>query len=148
LDNIQKGKYIDIGSHHPITDSASRVFYEQGWRGIHIEPLSSYAKFCAMIAPRSRLSRLLYPPSQGFGVFYIQGSDLSTADSEISPHHHAQDWNLCEIIVPTVTLDNIFWLIHDDIAHWLKIDVEGYERKSSMLERCGKGMPVGDYCFH
>jgi hypothetical protein len=44
LGNIKNGKYIDIGAHNPIIDSASRVFYEQGWRGIHIEPLPYYAE--------------------------------------------------------------------------------------------------------
>lgn len=33
-----KGFYIDIGAHHPFRYSNTMHFYEQGWRGINIEP--------------------------------------------------------------------------------------------------------------
>jgi FkbM family methyltransferase len=36
-DNYQ-GFYIDIGAHHPFRYSNTMHFYEQGWRGINIEP--------------------------------------------------------------------------------------------------------------
>jgi FkbM family methyltransferase len=33
-----KGFYIDIGAHHPFRHSNTMHYYEQGWRGINIEP--------------------------------------------------------------------------------------------------------------
>lgn len=33
-----KGFFIDIGAHHPFRFSNTMHFYEQGWRGINIEP--------------------------------------------------------------------------------------------------------------
>jgi hypothetical protein len=37
------GFYIDIGAQDPVVDSVSLGFYEQGWRGIHVEPNAHYA---------------------------------------------------------------------------------------------------------
>ena len=37
LKHIKQGCYIDVGAQDPIHDSVSKVFYEHGWRGIHIE---------------------------------------------------------------------------------------------------------------
>jgi FkbM family methyltransferase len=36
--NQYKGFYIDIGAHHPFRHSNTMHYYEQGWRGINIEP--------------------------------------------------------------------------------------------------------------
>ncbi|WP_345948722.1 MULTISPECIES: FkbM family methyltransferase [unclassified Mucilaginibacter] len=33
-----KGFFVDIGAHHPFRYSNTMHFYEQGWRGINIEP--------------------------------------------------------------------------------------------------------------
>ena len=40
LGQIEHGFYIDIGAQDPIIDSVSLAFYEHGWRGIHVEPMS------------------------------------------------------------------------------------------------------------
>ena len=42
LGHIEHGCYVDIGAHDPVVDSVSKVFYEHGWRGIHVEPLPVY----------------------------------------------------------------------------------------------------------
>lgn len=36
--NTYKGFYIDIGAHHPYRHSNTMHYYEQGWRGINVEP--------------------------------------------------------------------------------------------------------------
>lgn len=128
--SIPHGKYIDIGAHHPNLDSVSKVFYEQGWRGIHIEPLPSYAEMLRNDRLGDQVIEAAVSSQPGILHFFdIQGSGLSTADPEIAEFHRAQGWNVCQIAVPTVTLDNIFGMIDDGIVHWLKIDVEGHERQ-------------------
>ena len=37
--DVDKGFYVDVGAWHPSNDSVTKIFYEQGWRGINIEPL-------------------------------------------------------------------------------------------------------------
>ena len=39
LGGIKNGKYIDIGSHHPIKHSNTFSFYLNNWSGICIDPL-------------------------------------------------------------------------------------------------------------
>jgi FkbM family methyltransferase len=38
----EKGAYIDVGASGPYEDSISRYFYENGWRGINIEPVQKW----------------------------------------------------------------------------------------------------------
>ena len=35
------GFYIDVGAAEPVADSVTAAFYERGWRGINIEPMSA-----------------------------------------------------------------------------------------------------------
>lgn len=34
---VEKGRYVDIGAHHPIQYSNTHLFYQQGWRGVNID---------------------------------------------------------------------------------------------------------------
>ena len=38
LNNVQRGFYVDVGAHHPISGSNTYFFYLRGWSGICIEP--------------------------------------------------------------------------------------------------------------
>ena len=44
LARVEGGCYIDVGAQSPHVDSVSKVFYEHGWRGIHVEPMAMYAE--------------------------------------------------------------------------------------------------------
>ena len=41
LEDRRCGFYVDVGAHHPTRFSNTCFFYEQGWRGINIEPASA-----------------------------------------------------------------------------------------------------------
>jgi len=38
----EAGFYIDVGANDPETDSVTKLFYEQGWHGINIEPSAEW----------------------------------------------------------------------------------------------------------
>lgn len=40
LYNIENGKYIDVGAADPIKDNVTNLFYQEGWSGVNIEPLT------------------------------------------------------------------------------------------------------------
>ncbi|MGC8733357.1 MAG: FkbM family methyltransferase, partial [Halothiobacillaceae bacterium] len=61
--------------------------------------------------------------------FDIQDTGLSTASQEIAEHHRAQGWPVREVMVTSITLDDILGLADNRVVHWLKIDVEGFERQ-------------------
>ncbi|MFH5805192.1 FkbM family methyltransferase [Alienimonas sp. DA493] len=33
------GLYVDVGAHHPVRFSNTKIFYDHGWRGVNIDPL-------------------------------------------------------------------------------------------------------------
>ena len=39
LSQVKNGTYIDVGANDPIIDSVTKVFYDNGWSGINIEPV-------------------------------------------------------------------------------------------------------------
>jgi len=42
LFDIEEGFYVDVGAQDPTLDSVTRAFYDRGWRGINIEPVTGY----------------------------------------------------------------------------------------------------------
>jgi FkbM family methyltransferase len=61
--------------------------------------------------------------------FEVSETGLSTADPQIAQHHREQGRSVHEITVATLTLDDVFARVKGGIIHWLKIDVEGFERE-------------------
>ena len=49
LKDVDKGFYIDVGANDPTKDSVTKFFYDRGWHGINIEPLSDK---CALLAEK------------------------------------------------------------------------------------------------
>src|SRR5208282_1615647 len=42
--DIKKGFYIDIGANDPVIDSVTKLFYDEGWRGVNIDPIKRHIK--------------------------------------------------------------------------------------------------------
>lgn len=42
LKSVQNGFYVDVGANDPVLDSVTKLFYDRGWSGINIEPLSCH----------------------------------------------------------------------------------------------------------
>lgn len=79
LKNISNGFYIDVGAQHPIIHSVSKGFYEQGWRGIHIEPTAHYANLLRQDRPDETVLELGLSDQDGSLDFYtVEDSGLST----------------------------------------------------------------------
>ena len=130
LQNVECGFYIDIGANDPLVDSVSLAFYERGWRGLHVEPMPSYAKSLREMRPDEIVIEAAVGVDQGFIDFYeIPGGGLSTADKEIAERHRSQGINIREIAVPCIPLSAIFAACNGKEIHWLKIDVEGFEQQ-------------------
>ncbi len=56
LYDVKKGFYVDVGANDPDDDSVTKLFYQNGWNGINIEPIESLHKELI----RSRPKHLLY----------------------------------------------------------------------------------------
>ena len=131
LEDATPGCYIDVGAQHPVVDSVSKAFYEQGWRGIHVEPTIDHANLLRADRPDETIIQAVVAAESGVLDFYeISGGGLSTARQDIAAEHQSKlGCSVVKILVTAVTLDDIFALCTTNTVHWLKIDVEGFERE-------------------
>ena len=136
LKHIQNGCYIDIGAQDPLIDSVSKVFYAQGWRGIHVEPTQQYADKLRQERPDELVMQVAVSSQPGSIVFYeFADTGLSTANRDIALRHQTAGLSCTETQVQLITLDEVFNQVATQDIHWLKIDVEGLEK--SVLESWG-----------
>jgi len=130
LKHVENGFYIDIGSQDPIVDSVSLAFYEQGWRGIHIEPNSHYAKKMRAARPDEHVVQVAIGCKEDTIKFFeFEGTGLSTGNPEIAAKHQADGFSVKETEVHCSRLAKILDDCKDRDIHWLKIDVEGMEEE-------------------
>ncbi len=129
LGHIEKGRYVDIGAHDPEFDSVSRAFYEHGWRGVHVEPIAECAHKLQAARPDEIVIQAAVDTKSGdLAFFEVLDTGLSTADAKIAERHAQAGYQIRNIRVPSVTLDAVFAQAGAEV-HWLKIDVEGFERR-------------------
>lgn len=129
LKNIGAGFYIDIGAQDPVIDSVSLAFYEQGWRGVHVEPVPAYAEALRRARPdETVLQAAVGRPGGIVRFFEIPGTGLSTEDPDMAETHRLSGFGVREVEVPCMPLAGILDRYADREVHWMKIDVEGAER--------------------
>lgn len=130
LKHVEAGFYIDVGAQDPKIDSVSLAFYERGWRGVHIEPTPAYAEEIRQARPGETVIQAALTDKAGVLTFYeFAGTGLSTGDPTIAEAHVAAGYACSQISVPCITLDDLLASYADKPIHWLKIDVEGFERQ-------------------
>lgn len=122
------GFYIDVGAHDPDEFSVTKFFYELGWRGINIEPVSQY--YDALMRARPEDTNLNVAAGSAPGslpMFVVPDTGLSTFVEEHADHAASRGFSVSRTLVPIVTLDDICKQFPVPIVHFLKIDVEGAE---------------------
>lgn len=128
LRNVEAGYYIDLGAQDPNHDSVSRLFYDNGWRGLHVEPTDFYSARLRESRPDEVVLQVAVTDTPGEMQFFdIVDTGLSTLSAEIAEDHRASGFGVREVRVPGVTLASVFELAGAREVHWLKIDVEGAE---------------------
>ena len=130
--NQTNGFYVDVGAAWPTFHSVTKSFYDLGWSGINIEPNINLFQELS----RERTRDLNLNVAAGLQkteslLFVIEGTGLSTLNSEISTLHESNGWKLTPTLVKVLSLREIFdkFLQPVQEIHFLKIDVEGFERE-------------------
>lgn len=93
LKHVPDGFYIDVGAAEPGHLSVTRLFYENGWSGINIEPNPQL--FQELQKARTRDVNLMVGAAETSGTktFYRIGTTgLSTLDTAVAEHHAATGW--------------------------------------------------------
>lgn len=133
LRHIENGFYIDIGAQDPVVDSVSLAFYENGWRGVHVEPTQLYSTKLREARPDEVVEQVAIGSAEGLLTFYeFNNTGLSTADPEVARRHQSKGNRAATTEVTVVSLDVVLDRYDHRPVHWLKLDVEGLER--SVLE--------------
>lgn len=136
LGSVEQGFYIDIGANDPVVDSVSQAFFERGWQGVHVEPTRQFAEKLALMRPGDRVEQLAVGQEEGVLTFFeLEGTGLSTASPDIAEHHQKNGFLVNQIDVDVIPLSRILEKYCNRDIHWLKIDVEGFERE--VLESWG-----------
>lgn len=128
LRDVARGFYIDVGAQQPVVDSVTKLFYQQGWSGINIDPLPQWFEMLEADRPHDlNLQMALAEKAGRMAFFAISGTGLSTADPEFVKRHSEAGYVAQEIEVEVRTLDDICAQYGVNEVHFLKIDVEGAE---------------------
>jgi len=130
LQHIENGFYVDVGANDPTVDSVTKAFYERGWRGINLEPVQLYYERLCNERPLDINLPVAVADTEGDLIFYeIPETGLSTLDKATAEQHRQGGWDIDERKISVLTLDKTFEEYVNGPIHFLKIDVEGAEKK-------------------
>lgn len=131
LKHIECGFYVDVGANRPTLDSVTKWFYDNGWRGINIEPIEQWFELLEQERPRDINLNIAAGENNGqLTLFEIADTGLSTVNEEFAQKHQQEhDFSYSKVVVPQRTLTSICEDYHLAPIHFLKIDVEGAEKQ-------------------
>lgn len=130
LKHVENGFYIDVGANDPTLYSVTKAFYDRGWNGINLEPVTQFFERLQNERPRDINLQLGAGASEGsFRFFDIPDTGLATSDAAMAQMHREQGWNVREIQVRVEPLSGICERHVTGDIHFLKIDVEGAEKE-------------------
>ena len=129
LMHVEKGFYIDVGANAPDVDSVTKAFYERGWSGINIEPLLSHHLDLERERPRDINLRCAAGAFHGeINLWECDIRGWATADKSVIAQHSANGHKGIFYKVPVLTLTEICAANAKNEIHFLKVDVEGFEK--------------------
>jgi FkbM family methyltransferase len=132
LKHVDAGFYIDVGAFSPVDDSVTKAFYDSGWSGINIEPDPSRYRTFLDARPRDiNLMLALGERSDQLTMHFVLDTGLSTLDEGEARERRLGGYVVEPGLVDVHTLSSI-WTEHVPAlqeVHFLKVDVEGYERQ-------------------
>ncbi|MCX7182610.1 MAG: FkbM family methyltransferase [Nitrosospira sp.] len=129
LKHVENGFYIDVGANDPTLDSVTRAFYERGWNGINIEPLPSHHADLQRERPRD--INLQCGAGAIHGEIELWECDVrgwSTADKSVAALHRSNGHEGIFHKIKVLPLSEICASNVNSEIHFLKIDVEGFEK--------------------
>ncbi len=131
--DIKNGFYVDVGANDPNEDSVTKLFYDNGWRGINIEPNASLHKKLSEV--RTKDINLACGISDRVGEIEFReygNHGLSTFSEEAKKQNiKSEDPKLSkykDYKVKVRTLNDILAeYVGDRTINFMKVDVEGHE---------------------
>jgi FkbM family methyltransferase len=125
-----RGTYVDVGANHPTLHSVTRHFYDRGWRGINVEPVSRVYEMLVAERPEDLNLSLALSDHQGSMTLHesVDALGMSTLDPDFAAGLLDHGFPCVERAVPVTTLAALCERhVGDRTVDFLKIDVEGHE---------------------
>lgn len=125
LKHIKHGFYIDIGACDPETHSVTKAFYERGWHGINVEPVSERFERFKKTRPRDINLQIALDAGSGEITLYERPDIVfSTAKKEFAELHVTdRGYQKQEQHVSVGTFSMVCDRVHASSIHFLKINV-------------------------
>lgn len=123
----QHGRYVDVGSGHPIRGSNTYALYESGWRGVLIDPLPANVTLSRALRPCDTVIEACCGSEHGFSCFYaVDTYEFSSRDStRFTDMIHQGEVEILNVEVITLASLNLTARPQENVV--LSIDVEGDE---------------------
>ncbi len=131
LQDIGRGFYVDIGACDPDTDLVTRWFYENGWRGINVDPDPQYyARLVERRPEDTNLHCVIGAVSANvlFNIATKKGWSTGSA-KQLAEIARRGDVATRPMLLPAITLDQLLALNSGRTIDFLKIDAEGMEKE-------------------
>lgn len=132
LREVRQGFYVDVGAYLPIADSNTCALYQEGWRGIVVEPQTRFHPLWRQQRPQDTLFEGVLGNQVGEATFYeLEGMEQNaTTDTAVLAMHQREGRTVLSRTVPQSTLNALLeqHRPQGDI-HLLSIDVEGAEQQ-------------------
>lgn len=126
LKGVRNGFYVDVGANSPDIYSVTKLFYENGWSGINIEPLPDV--FNELCAKRERDINLNVGIGNAPGIMTLHIDNMcSTLSDAVVADNHIE--NNPTLQVEVRTLADVLNEVKPEQIHFVKIDVEGFEKQ-------------------
>lgn len=139
LRDVKQGFYIDVGAQDPVLNSVTKAFYDRGWNGINIEPITEYFQKLQLERPHdTNLATAVAREAGVVDFFEVTDKRLSTTSVDYARRHAEAGYQVERREVPCATLDQICAGCSVTTVHFLKIDVGGAEREA--LAGCSFGI--------
>ncbi|MGL4634464.1 MAG: FkbM family methyltransferase [Beijerinckiaceae bacterium] len=123
------GFYVDVGGGHAIADNVSFYFYEQGWRGIVVEPQANLAALYAHVRPRDTVISALAGREEGTLELFEATTFHGLSTASVAHALAAEKAGVAgkRVVKPVTTLARLCADHAPASIDFLKVDVEGHE---------------------
>ena len=121
--------YVDVGAGPPVVDSLSRSLHALGWRGIHVEPVPSYAAGLREQRPRDVVVECCAGAEDATVPFWFAPeSGMSTTSEQQAEEARRRGW---VVNASSVRVRPLAELLDEHLdgrpLHVLRVDVSGDE---------------------
>jgi FkbM family methyltransferase len=131
LREVTPGRYVEVGANHPTVSSITRAFYDRGWTGVEIEPVTEFVEEIRRQRPDDSVVQAAITDAavESVTIHVVDGTGLSTLDDDIAERHRLEGWQGHDEVVPARRLDDVLdeHLQPGEDIHFLVVDTEGSE---------------------